>query len=117
MARSYKPAAPFTTPMLLYVPTAARVKGVNVKTYPVEGELIYGSFRTFGGTEVERDGIYVTRDTAVIDTWYRPDIAAECRIVLADDTSQVYEIIGKPEDIEMRHQFMQFRVEQLGGGA
>ena len=117
MARAYKPAVPFTTPLLLFVPTAKRIKGVNVKTYPDKGEQIFGSFRTFGGTEVIRDGIYITKDTAVIDTWYRPDIVAECRIALADNPDDVYEIIGRPEDVGMRHQFMTFKVERLGGGA
>lgn len=116
MARSYKPAVPFVTPLLLFVPTARRVKGVNVKTYPDEGVPIFGSFRTFGGTEIIRDGIYITKDTAVIDTWYRPDIVAECRIALADKPDEIYTIIGRPEDVEMRHQFMTFKVERLGGG-
>ena len=72
-----------------------------------------------GKLEVETtaNGVYSVEDTATIETWYRPDITAACRIVLANDTTAVYEIVGTPEDIEMRHQFMQIRVRRVKGGA
>jgi head-tail adaptor len=54
--------------------------------------------------------------TATIDTWYRPDIKADCRILLCD-TEQMYDIISEPEDIDMRHQFLQFKVRKVGGKA
>ena len=78
--------------------------------------IIYGSFRSFGGTEITSNGAYTVEDTATIETWYRPDIKSDCRLVLADDTSAVYEIVGTPEDIEMRHQFLHIRVRRVKGG-
>ena len=50
-----------------------------------------------------------------MDTWYRPDIKSDCRIAVAE-TGDVYEILGSPEDIEMRHQYMQIKLRRIAGG-
>lgn len=115
----YKPAYPFNTPMHLLTPSSKTIKGVLVKTYskPTEENMIYGSFKTYGGTETAVNGVLVVADTATIETWYRPDIKAGCRICLADDYNQVYDIIGRPENINMRNQFMKFKVQGVSGGA
>lgn len=115
----YKPAMPFNVAMKLLVPIGSeRVQGAvkKVFTAPAASELIFGSFRTFNGTENIKDGVYTIINTAVIDTWYRPDITADCRIYLCD-TGQTYDIISDPEDIDFRHQFLQFKVQKLGGKA
>ena len=78
--------------------------------------LIYASFRTFGGTETMENDIYSVVDTANVETWYRPDIASGCRIMRAVDGA-VYEIIGEPENIGMRGQFLKCRVRRVKGGA
>ena len=93
----YKPSAPFNVPLLLLVPTSETVLGVEKKTFPApqDGVLFYGSFRTFGGTEKDVNGAYSLENTAVIETWYRPDIKADCRIKVLS-TGDIYEIIGKP---------------------
>ena len=114
----YKPYAPFSVPMKLLVPTAQVVSGTTKKTYtaPEDSELFFGSFRTFGGTENMSNGVYTVIDTAVVDTWYRPDIKADCQIYLCE-TEQVYDIVSDPEDIDFRHQYMQFKVKKAGGKA
>lgn len=114
----YKPKQPFTVPMRLLIPTSKRVQGVLKPTYPApdDAPLFYGSFRTFGGTENTSNGVYTIIDTATIDTWYRPDITANCRVYLCD-TSQTYDIISDPENIDMRNQYLQFRVQKVGGKA
>ncbi len=118
MAKNYKPSAPFNVPMKLLVPTGQMVYGTKVKDFsnPDNSELFYGSFRTFGGTENLQDGVYTVIDTAVIDTWYRPDIKADCQIYLCD-TKQRYDIVSDPEDIDFRHQYLQFKVRKVGGKA
>lgn len=114
--RKYKAAMPFNVAMRLLTPTIATVKGVKKPTYPEpeSGILFFGSFRSFGGTESTENNIYTVTDTATIDTWFRPEIKADCRIYLCD-TGAVYEIKGTPENIDMRNQFLQIRVERLGG--
>lgn len=118
MARKFKPAVPFNTPMKLLVPITVSNYGVVTKSFtdPEDSELFFGSFRKFRGTENVENGVYTLIDTATIDTWYRPDIQPNCRIYLCE-TEEVYEIIGDPEDISMRHQYLQFKVHKVGGKA
>lgn len=116
---NYQPSFPFNVAMYLLEPTTTTVKGVLVKSYPdyVEGKLFHGSFKTFGGTESSTNGLYSVMDTANIETWYRPDITADCRICLAQQPSKMYEIISEPENINMRNQFLKFKVQAVQGGA
>ena len=110
---AYKPVFPFNVPMMIMTPTTTRVQGVAKKTY-TEGGMFFGAFRTFGGTEREVNDVIQIDATAVIDTYYRPDINANCQIKVLE-TSKVYDIISEPEDIDMRHQYMQFKVRKVGG--
>ena len=117
----YRPTSIFNIPMKILIPKWENVLGTNKKIYPsqedVSADLIfYGSFKTFGGTEKVTNGLYSVEDTAVIETWFRPDIRAECGIALLDN-GRIYEIVGTPENIEMRKQFLKFKVKRLGGKA
>lgn len=116
MAKSYKPSTPYSTPAELLIPTYSSVKGVPVKSYPKTGAKINVSWKTYGGTETIENGLYSVIDTAVIETWYRPDIKADCRIKNLL-TGRSFEIVGKPENIDMRNQFLKFRVQAVEGGA
>lgn len=119
---AYKPRTPFSVAMYLLTPTYSNAYGVNAKSYPsTQAELskcpmIFGSFKTYGGTEIVDNGIYTIEDTAQIETWYRPDITPNCRIRVAESGLD-YEIISAPEDIDMRHQYMKFKVKRLKGNA
>lgn len=115
----YRPQANFNVPMKLLVPEWKSISGVDKKVYPnvedVSDDFIFfGNFRTFGGTEKDVNGVYSIEDTAVIETWYRPEINADCRIVLLN-TNDLYEILGIPENIEMRNQFLKFKVKRVRG--
>ncbi len=116
--RNYHPAMPFNVAMRVLVPTTVKIKGVPTKTFsaPEESEQIFGSFRTFGGTETTVNDLYTVEDTVTIDTWFRPDITADCEIYI-EENKQYYEILASPEDIEMRHQFLQIRARKIGGKA
>ena len=114
----FRPAFPYSTAAELLVPTYSSAKGVQVKTFPAEGAgiPINVSLKTYGGTESEVNGAYTVRDTATVETWYRPDIKSDCRLrILA--TGDVFEIVGRPENIELRNQFLKFKVEAVEGGA
>ena len=78
----YRPSEPFTTPVLLFNPTYATVLGVTKKVYPEKGELIFCSFKTYGGTESSVNDQLAVIDTANIETWYRPDITSASMIKL-----------------------------------
>lgn len=135
----YRPKSIFNVPMILLVPTATIIKGSPKKTYtpcdfgavgtlfefPFEIEgleelstkkttgLFYGSFKTFGGTEVVKNDLLSVENTAVVECWYNPFIKSDCRISVNGNN---YEIIGTPENIEMRNQFLQFKIRELKGG-
>lgn len=114
--KTYKPSFPYNTAIELLIPTYTTKKGVPVKSFPEEGIRLNCSFKTYGGTETTVNDVYSLEDTAYVETWYRPDIKADCRIKVLS-TSQVYEIINTPENIDMRSQFCKFKVRAVRGGA
>lgn len=112
---SFKPHTPFNVPMFLFVPTTIKEKGSVKKQYPISGEMIFCSYRTFGGTETTVNGVLSAEDTAVIETWYRPDIKADC--MLEDTAGNRFEILGTPENVNRRNQFLVFKIRAIRGGA
>lgn len=117
MAKRFAPNIPFDVAMKLLVPTTTKVKGVTKKTYPepesVE-EIFFGSFRTYGGTENFSNDVFMVYDTAIVETWFNPAITTDCQVYVCE-TDSTYNIITTPENINMRHQFIQFKVERVGG--
>ena len=109
---SYRPSEPFTTPVELFNPSYKTVKGVPVKSYELVDRIMC-SFKTYGGTETTSNDVLMVIDTAKIETWYRPDITSASQIRLG---SKVYEVMGEPENIEQRNQFLQFKVRGVKGG-
>lgn len=116
--KRYKPKTPYNVPIKLLIPTEKNVKGTIKKVWPAleDAPMIFGSFRTFGGTEMTNNDVYVVVDTGTVETWYRPDIKSNCRLHFLE-TGDVYEVVGAPEDIYMRHQYMRMRVQKVKGGA
>lgn len=116
MARTFKPAYPYSTAVELLIPTYSTVKGVQTKTFPAEGVIINCSWKTYGGTETNNNDVYTVVDTANVETWYRPDIKSDCRLKVLS-TGDVYEIKGKPENVNMRNQYIRMKVQAIEGGA
>lgn len=114
----YRPseAAQMTTPLRLQAPKTAVSFGVKEKTWEDVDGLILANFKTFGGTEITSNNALMIEDTAQVVCWYRPDILANCRIVRLTDNA-VFEILGEPENIEQRNQFLKFKVRRVKGGA
>ena len=103
--------------MMLLVPNYTTKKGVDVKTYPniSDGILFYGNFKASSGTELPINDIYSIEDIAYIETWYRPDIKSDCRVALPL-SGAIYEVFGEPENIDLRNQYLKFRVRRYKGG-
>ena len=114
--KTYKPSFPYSTAIELLIPTTTTVKGVTKKIFSEPGIRLNCSFKTYGGTETTSNDVYVLEDTAYVETWFRPDIKADCRIKVIS-TGQVYEIMNTPENIDMRNQFCKFKVRVVRGGA
>lgn len=120
---NYKPDLSNMISLVLLKPTTTTVSGVDKKTFPTvqtalsnTDNIFYGTFKTYGGTERDVNGVYSIVDTANIETYFRPDITSDCRIARADDGA-IFEIINEPEDINQRHQFLKFKVKRVKGGA
>lgn len=120
----YRPieAGQMTTPFRLQVSKNSVSNAVNKKAWENANGVIMANFKTFGGTEKTSNGILSVEDTAQIVCWYRPDITSGCRLVLLDGKENTpdancYEILGAPENIEMRNQFLKFKVRKVRGGA
>lgn len=88
--------------------------GVVTKSYPSAGVLFFASWKTYGGTERKDNDLIIVDDTAVVETWFDPLIKSNCRIQKDDE---VYEIVGKPENINQRNQYLKFKVRRISGGA
>ena len=115
--RAYKPQTPFDVAMKLLVPTETKVKGATKKVFPEPEDvnsMFFGSFRTYGGTENFSNEVYTVIDTATIDTWWNPEVTADCRIYLCE-TGEIWDVVARPENIGMRHQYMQIKVQKVGG--
>ena len=113
----YKPQDIFNVALVLLKPTTVNVNGSRKKVIPdiSQGTLFYGSFKTYGGTERDINGVYSIDDTADVETWYNPEITSDCIIAVAETGAQ-YEILGVPENISMRNQFMKFKLQRAKGG-
>lgn len=110
-----------TTPCRLIAPTGTKkVNGVEVKLWPSPAEeeapdkLFFASLKTYGGTETVRNDLLVIEDTAVLTTWFRPDIRADCRVRNLR-TGALYEIINMPEDLNERSQVLVCKVRRVRG--
>ena len=119
--RGYKPSTPFNVPLMLLIPTYSDSSddseyGGATQKYSENGEIIYGSFRSFGGTDTTVNGILTVEDTATIETWFDPRITSDCRIKVVS-TGRVYDILGEPENINMQNQYLKFKVAGVHGVA
>lgn len=117
--KEYRPSLPFSAALVLYpAPIEKIVAGVRIKQEPNESEGIpfFGTFRTFGGTEREINGIFGIEDTATVETWFRPEFKSGA-LVRVRQTGALYEIIGEPENINLRNQFLRLSLTRYKGGA
>ena len=117
-------AAQMTTPLRLQQPVTRVSYGVNKKISENTKSVVMANFKTFGGTEKNDNGIISVEETAQVVCRYRPDIKSDTRIVLLTagtnekgEPNAVYEILGDPENIEMRNMFLKFKVRRVKGGA
>lgn len=103
------------TQVTLLSPTMSDYCG-NIKlTYPEIGDTLFVNWTSYGGTETVTDNQLTVLDTAQITTWYDPRIKKACRLRL--ESGEIYEIIGKPNDIDNRHIFMRFKVQRVEASA
>ena len=110
---AFKPSLPYNVPFKLERPVKTSSQGKTiVKGEPVDDNFRYCSFKTYGGTETQKNGVVIIEDTAVVETYWDSEIV-HLGFITLDDGSK-YQIISKPENIERKNHFMKFKVyEQM----
>ena len=109
-----KNAQEMRTPVKLLIPTGTeKYNGVRRFVYPTDGDVIFVNWKAYGGTEATVNGVYSIIDTAIITTWYRPDITSDCRIMREDGA--IYRVLAEPENIEQQNMILRFKVERVKG--
>ena len=112
-----KEANHLNTPIRLQKRKSIRVSGAPEIAYEeAQDDVIFCSFKTYGGTDSISNGSLVILNTATIVTWYRQDIQGSDRIINLQDNS-IWVVLGEPENVDMLNQFLIFKVEKISGGA
>lgn len=106
--------AMFTPVTLRECTGTTSVAGKHTPVYADKG-VIFVNAKSRGGTEQTINGVLQVIDTLEIVTRYRADIKSSGQLVFSDGS--VYEIIGRPEDIELAHVFLKFTCQYVGGRA
>ena len=118
---SYIPDLKDFVPLILLKPTKKMVSGLETKVFPKleEGELFQGSVKFYNlpfNKDKKLNDLAVIADTATVNTWFNPEIKSDCRVAFAN-TGAIFDIIGEPENINQRSQFMSFKLRRIKGGA
>ena len=105
-----------TTACLLIEPiTGPKVNGVETKIWPQDGnKIFFANLKSYGGTERKANDLWIIEDTMTLTCWYRPDITSACRVKIMQNRA-IYEIIGEPENWEMRNQFLVCKLKRVKG--
>lgn len=109
-------AEQMTTAICFQSYTTQSVYGVKTKVYTDFAYNSFCNFKTKGGTEITSNGLLSVEDTAELVAWYDPAVTSGGRVKVLQ-TGAIYEIIGSPENIEMRNKYMKLKVQRVTGGA
>ena len=109
----YKVNNSFNVPITIFKSENKKVNGINTKVYTEIG-TIFGSFKSYGGTERESNDLIIIENTAVVETYYRPDITNDCKLKLNDGSE--WEIIHL-ENIDMKNIYLKLKVRSIKGNA
>lgn len=111
----YKPAniREFVTQAVYKKATSQTVSGRTNKTYTESG-IVRGKFKQKGTAEIQANGLTVVNEKTTFTTWYRADYkAADILTINGVD----FEIVGNPENVEMRNRYSVITLERISGGA
>ncbi len=111
----YKPAnvREFVTPAVHKKATAETVDNRTVKTYTEVG-TVRGKFKQKGTAETTANGLTIINEKTTFITWYKADFAAADILTIGGVD---FEIVGNPENVEMRSRYSVLTLERISGGA
>lgn len=111
----YKPAniREFVTPAIHKKATSKTVNGRTQKAFTEVG-TVRGKFKQKGTAETNANGLTVVSQKTTFITWFKADFAAADILTI---NGADYEIIGAPENVEMRGRYAVLTLERISGGA
>ena len=111
----YKPAniREFITPAVHKKATSKTVNGRTQKKLTTVG-TIRGKFKQKGTAETQANGLTVVNEKTTFITWYKADYEAKDILTI---NGIDFEIVGTPENVEMRNRYVIITLERNGGGA
>lgn len=111
----YKPAniREFITPAVHKKATSQMVNGRTVKAFAEVG-TIRGKFKQKGTAETNANGLTIINEKTTFTTWFKADLIATDIITIGGVD---FEIVGNPENVEMRSRYMVLTLERISGGA
>ena len=105
--------AQLTTPFRIYTSKIVNQLGKRDKAFfPIEYNS-FGNFSSYGGTEVEINGVVVIEETATITCWYDANITNTSRLERLTDGA-MFEVMNV-ENVEMRNQVMIIKAKRVSG--
>lgn len=111
----YKPAniREFVTPAIYKKTQVNFVNGRTQKSV-VQVATIRGKFKQKGTSEINANGLYVVNENTTFITWWKTTFESGD---ILNINGEDYQIIGKPENVEMRSRYAILLLERLEGGA
>lgn len=113
----YKPAPirEFVTQAVHKKATTETINGRTSKGYTEVG-TVRGKFKQKGTAETNANGLTLINEKTTFTTWFKhnnPFASADILTIGGVD----YEIMGKPENVEMRNRYVILTLEAVSGGA
>ena len=111
----YKPAnlREFVTPAVHKKPTTQLINGHDQKTYTTVG-TIKGKFKQKTTSELNANGLVIVEDKVTYTTWWSNNLEAQDILTINNID---YEIVGQPENVEMRSRYAVLNLRLIKGGA
>jgi len=111
----YKPAniREFVTAATLNKVVEVEVNGRITKQKQTV-KTLRGKFKQKGTVEINANGLTVINDRTSFTTWYSNDIEAHDILTI---NGADYQIIGTPENVEMRGRYIILTLDKISGGA
>lgn len=111
----YKPAniREFVTQAVHKKMVEVEINGRITKQPNIVGNL-RGKFKQKGTAEINANGLTVVNDKTSFITWFKADLEASDVLTI---NGVDYEIIGTPENVEMRGRYAVLILEKISGGA
>lgn len=111
----YKPAniREFVTQAVHKKPTTQIINGHDQKTYTAV-ETIKGKFKQKTTSELNANGLVIVEDKVTYTTWWSNNLEAHDVLTINNID---YEIVGQPENVEMRSRYAVLSLRLIKGGA